>query len=279
MTILLIGACGYVGNVVYSDLVTDKDIVCVDILERGNPGNIPMPAPSVMDYRYLTAQDLADFDTIILLGAVSSRQDNGKTFETNIVGFNALLNNITHQRLIYASSAAVYSGFGRSATTEKTLDGCTMYDLSKLVNDHLAALSGKECYGLRFGTINGPSPNISNNLMMNAMVHTARTEGYVRVNNVTARRPILGISDVTRAIRAVVEGPKKPGVYNLASFNSTVGELASAVSATFGVPIHTQPDTPTYDCVMSAKKFERAYRFKFQATAESIIADLMEKTS
>ena len=39
-------------------------------------------------------------------------------------------------------------------------------------------MSGKRTYGLRFGTVDGPSPNSRNDLMLNRMVDTALNDGF-----------------------------------------------------------------------------------------------------
>jgi nucleoside-diphosphate-sugar epimerase len=276
--ILLIGSCGYIGTPLYSMLTKmDAKVHCIDICRRGNPASIPV---QVTDYGLLRYEDLIHYDTVILLAGHSSVADatadpNG-AFRNNVVQFHRLLELLKdHQRLIYASSSSVYSGFGATVASEDAVAQTNMYDFSKLVDDALATMSGKQCYGLRFGTVNGPSANIRNDLMLNRMVDTALREKQVVIQNPKVRRPVLGIHDLARAVSAIVNGDGAPGIYNLASFNSTVASLGATVADELNVPLVLGEPTPTYDFAIHTTKFQEAYNFQFQETAVSIVRDLI----
>ena len=65
---------------------------------------------------------------------------------------------------------------------------------------------------------------------MNTMFKTALRDGVITVNNPSIWRPILSIEDAATAyIRAVEANAKISGVFNLASGNYTVGEVADVV--------------------------------------------------
>ncbi len=67
-------------------------------------------------------------------------------------------------------------------------------------------------------------------LIVNTMFKTALRDGVVTVNNPSIWRPILSIEDAATAyIRAVEANMKISGVFNLASGNYTVGEVADVV--------------------------------------------------
>lgn len=274
--ILLVGGCGYIGTAVYRRL-RSVPVDIIDIQRRGNPADLPYLR---IDYGKITDRFLSRYDTIILLAAHSSVgdavADQSGAFANNVVAFQRLLELMTdRQRLVYASSSSVYSGFGAFAASENMPDSGNMYDLSKLVDDALAGLSGKRCYGLRFGTVCGPSANIRNDLMLNRMVHTALAEGKVHVANPQVHRPILGINDLTAAITAIVNGDGMPGIYNLASFNATVAELGATVASALDVPLVLGEPTPTYDFEIDTAKFEAEYGFRFRETAGSIVNQLI----
>lgn len=274
--ILLLGGCGYVGSALHPALPPSTQ--CMDLCKRGNPANMDVV---VDDYGNVSFEQLRKFDTIILLAAHSSVgqavNDPRAAFHNNVVKFHRLLELLEdNQRLIYASSSSVYSGFGAETVSEEPRVG-NLYDLSKYIDDALAALSGKHCYGLRFGTVNGPSPNIRNDLMLNRMVQTAITKGIVEVQNPQVRRPILGIHDLVRAIQAILDTPDAPaGVYNVASFNATVTELGGTVAELLGVPLVVGPYTQTYDFEIETTKFRDTFDFEFQETARSIVMNLLE---
>lgn len=278
--ILLIGGCGYVGSALYPALSANASVQVMDICRRGNPSGFSV---LVEDYGNIKLEHLRHFDTIILLAAHSSVGqavgDPGAAFHNNVVKFHRLLEMLQdHQRLIYASSSSIYSGFGASAASENPEAG-NLYDLSKYIDDALAALSGKQTYGLRFGTVNGPSPNIRNDLMLNRMVQSALVDHCVQIQNPQVHRPILGIRDLVRAVQTIVDGDRAPGIYNLASFNATVYQLGYLVAELIGVPYQVGEDTKCYDFEIETTKFEKTYDFEFLDTIQSIVMDLVESAN
>jgi nucleoside-diphosphate-sugar epimerase len=233
-----------------------------------------------LDYAHLTHDFLGRYDEIILMAGHSSVpmaiKDPSGAFYNNIVAFHRLLEMLDDdQRLIYASSSSVYSGFGAEAASESLPSQTNAYDFSKLADDVLAHLSGKQCYGLRFGTVNGPSPNLRTDIMLNKMVDVAQRTGEVRIQNPTVRRPILGINDLTRAIRTILHGDGASGIYNLASFNSTVAALGATVADVMDIPLITGAPAPSYDFEIDTTKFQTTYDFTFHETAASIVQDLI----
>jgi nucleoside-diphosphate-sugar epimerase len=172
----------------------------------------------------------------------------------------------------------VYTGVGGQVVDEnwKTFNFMNMYDFTKYACDAVSQLLYKNFYALRFGTVNGPSENIRLDLIINRMVWSGLTKGKVQMSNPQIRRPILGISDLCRSVDAIVRGPDVPGIYNLASFNTTVAEVAHAVSAALDCEIEHLPDSPSYDFSMHTNKLSDVYKIKPQDTLESIIQELID---
>lgn len=274
MSVLLIGGCGYIGSALYCTLAEDFDVSVWDTEVRGNPGNIPHLGKDFTDgWGYIQEGD----DIILLAGyssVASAEADPTNAFWDNIVGFYEILRDLRpDQRLIYASTSSIYSGFGSDLVSEDGPRG-NMYDFTKYADDCLALMSDKNVWGLRFGTVNGPSPNTRWDLMLNKMCKDAKEEGVVTITNPGVHRPILGINDLCRAVRAILDGEGRPGIYNLASFNSSVLTLGRAVSRDFGGTLQYGPRSTTYDFAISSRKFKEEYSFTFQETAGSIIQDL-----
>src|ERR1019366_7330445 len=118
--ILLIGSSGYIGSRLYHDLHDTHTIHCIDTNRRGNPGHVPSKH---IDYTHLTRDFISHYDEVILLAGHSSVpmsvKDASGAFYNNIVAFQHLLEILDDdQRLIYASSSSVYSGFGGEAASE-----------------------------------------------------------------------------------------------------------------------------------------------------------------
>jgi nucleoside-diphosphate-sugar epimerase len=82
----------------------------------------------------------------------------------------------------------------------------------------------------RQGTVSGFSPRMRLDLIVNAMFKSALQEGTITVNNPAIWRPILAIQDAVSAYTRAVEAPKEiSGIFNIASENYTVGEVADYV--------------------------------------------------
>lgn len=223
-----------------------------------------------------------DTDATILLAGHSSvkmcENDPDGAWVNNVDFFRSVLRN--SKKLIYASSASVYDGVAdpRETCTDFNLKG--VYDLTKRTIDNLALLSDKEFYGLRFATVNGWSPNLRVDVMLNKMVYDAKENGVIIVTNPQLIRPILGINDLGRAVQAIVDSKEdKKGIYNLASFSASVLDMAQAVGDKYEVPVEVRETNATpYAFGIDTSKFRTAYNFEFTDTMESII-DSLDKPS
>lgn len=276
--ILLIGGCGYIGSELGPFLTQHGyQVDNIDQELFGNPAGLKNQR---RDYRTLSRDELAKYDTVIVLAAHSSVQmamrDPSAAFGNNIAGFAELLDKLDAQTLLYASSSSVYSGVAGNPVDESwaSFSVGNIYDFSKYANDCLAGFSGKRTLGLRFGTVNGPSPNLRTDIMINKMVLTGLRDGKVCIANPGVYRPILALADLCRAVLALLQTPDTRGVYNLASFNATVSEIGHAIAGLLSVPILALPDSPTYDFSMQTGRIERECGFKFTQTLPSIVRAL-----
>jgi nucleoside-diphosphate-sugar epimerase len=219
-------------------------------------------------------------------------------FNNNVRNFIDLIEKLDKQKLIYASSSSVYGSVGGKTVNEKYhgFEPYNQYDISKHTADLYAQKSDVEYYGLRFGTVNGSSPVLRTDVMINAMVNSALRDGHIKLYIKDTMRPILGINDLCRGIKSIVESDEdRRGLYNLASFNKTAEQIAYEVADVMGVEVKEYETDPTqvknvksqtkaYNFSISTLKFRRDFKFKFQDTVESITTDLiknwdsMEKT-
>jgi UDP-glucose 4-epimerase len=277
--VLVTGGRGYVGTVLTAHLAARGCAVAsVDLEYFGNFGSA---GSRKIDYRDLPADELNSYDAVIhLAGHSSVRMANGDpaaALDNNINGFFALLQKLDGPKLIYASSASVYSGLGGEPASEEhvSFTVANVYDFTKHGGDCLAALYGKEYYALRFGTVNGVSPNLRTDLIINSMVRSALLKGSVSVFNPQVHRSILVLSDLVRAVETILNGPKAPGIYNLASFSATVGEIAEEIGRILNVPLAYGPNSSTYDFVLDTRKFQRTFDFAFKQTIESVVLELV----
>ena len=294
---LIIGGCGYIGSRLFNYLKQKQyEVVSLDLELFGNP-NIQNTKEN---YKDLTKEDIARFDNVILLAGHSSvkmcESNMIGCFKNNVQYFVELLSKISkNQKFIYASSSSVYGNVNRNIVTEECEEyvAGSFYDLSKAEIDHYVKIFNEvNFYGLRFGTVNGFSPNTRNDVMINAMVSSAITNKEVKVFNPMIRRPILYINDLCRAVETIIlEGNhSNRGLYNLASFNSTadiIGRKTSEVFDDVKLSVIEREPTPeeninkklnskVYDFAISSDKFISTFNFKFEGTIKDIALELKE---
>jgi len=286
--ILIIGGNGYVGSFLNHTFQKDFNITNIDLNWFSSQSN-----PS--DFKDLTKEYLSEFESIILLAGHSSVkmcQDNMiSSFRNNVQNFVELLGKIDKdQKLIYAGSSSVYGHTKNSIVSEdyNTFVPNNYYDLTKQIIDTYALQSGLNFYGLRFGTVNGWAPNLRVDIMINSMVHSALQDGHIKLYIKDIMRPILGINDLSRAIKKIIDSDERnPGIYNLASFNSTAEEIAISVSNILNIPIkeyqtndlekitNAKLQTNAYNFAISSNKFEKNFNFKFKEDVDSIVKSLI----
>ncbi|HMD83065.1 MAG TPA: SDR family oxidoreductase [Terriglobia bacterium] len=241
MKILIAGGAGYLGCVLIPKLLDRgyrADVV--DLFWFGNhlPQEVGVVQSDIFD---LTPQDLAGYDQVIFLAGLSNdpmaEYSPSKNFIFNAAS-PAYLAYIAKQakvkRFIHAGSCSVY-GYTENELYDETCPvSCTYpYGISKLQGEQAVlqlATSDFSVISLRKGTISGYSPRMRLDLIVNTMFRCAVADRVITVNNPTIWRPILSIEDAAKAyIRAVEADLKISGIFNVASANHTVGEVADLV--------------------------------------------------
>ena len=247
-----------------------------------------------VDFKNLTRDYYSEFDNIILLAGHSSVKmsegDLNSCFNNNVRNFIDLIEKLDKQKLIYASSSSVYGSVGGKTVNEKYFgfEPYNQYDISKHTADLYAQKSDVEYYALRFGTVNGYSPFLRSDVMINAMVNSAIVDGHIKLYIKDTMRPILGINDLCEAIRYILASDEdKRGLYNLASFNKTAEQIAYEVANVMGVQVqefeadptqikNTKNQTKAYNFSISTLKFRKEFGFKFKDTVESLATELRD---
>jgi nucleoside-diphosphate-sugar epimerase/2-polyprenyl-3-methyl-5-hydroxy-6-metoxy-1,4-benzoquinol methylase len=305
--ILVIGGRGYCGSFIVDNLIKNKNyrITIVDPCYYGNikfDKTIHCLNNKIQD---LPKEFLSEFNVIILLGGQGSASNNKNllnVIDNNIRNFSYIISNINkNQKFIYASSSSVYGRTDNKDVDEtyNTFTPYNYYDWSKESIDQLTKIEldknkDLQIFGLRFGTVNGFSRNFRNDVMINSMVYNAINNGKIFVTNHNINRPILGINDLFNAINTIIEKgiSTHSGIYNLNSFNSTVGEIGEMVSKIVGVPIEEplpqdnvvggrnppvnfKMSSTAYDFRINSDKFIKTFDFKFYDTLSTITQDIL----
>jgi len=286
MKTLIIGGTGYIGSRLYKEMICDYEVDTVDLEWFGNNVN---SNNYKMDFRELTENFLSCYDVVILLAGHSSvgmcQKDMISSFNNNVLNFIHILEKLRKisklkpLKFIYASSSSVYGNkhMHISSETEEEFTPHNYYDLTKHVIDQYAKLSESlEYYGLRFGTVNGASPTIRNDIMINAMFESAKNNNSVKYSNPQNYRPILDISDLVNAVKTIIKCGKyeKRGLYNIISFNESVFNIAKRVSDILKVDITENVSNNIYSFSASNEKFSKVFDFCFKGSIESIVGDI-----
>jgi nucleoside-diphosphate-sugar epimerase len=281
--ILIIGGNGYVGSRLIHDLQNKYDMHSVDLCWFGQDLDYSIRE----DYKNLTKDYVAQFETIILLaGHASVKMCDGElsaSWSNNVSNFIGLVKKLDKsQLLIYASTGSVYTAGNAVSTEESFIDfkPNNNYDITKYSLDMHALSFIKDGYnivGFRFGTVNGWSPNCRDDVMINSMTRRSIEQGTISINNKNIMRPILGITDIVRAVDTVIQNPIT-GIYNLASFYTTVDDISSKVSGILLTTIQENPDiVGVYNYVMDVEKFRNTYNFSFNETVDTIVTELVNQ--
>ncbi len=241
MKLLVAGGAGYLGSVLIPRLLDrGYDVDVVELFWFGN--HLPNQVGILnKDIFHLSAEDLRPYDQVMFLAGLSNdpmaEYSPSKNFVLNAaapayLGYIAKIAKV--KRYIYASSCSVY-GYTENELYDETrpVGSSYPYGISKLQGEQAALQLTNDEFSvicLRKGTISGYSPRMRLDLIVNTMFKTALRDGVVTVNNPSIWRPILSIEDAATAyIRAVEANAKISGVFNLASGNYTVGEVADVV--------------------------------------------------
>jgi nucleoside-diphosphate-sugar epimerase len=282
--VLIIGGNGYVGSRLRQVLAQIYTVESVDCCWYNYD-----ETSKRTDYHKLTADYLAKFDAVVLLAGHSSVASCVGPIQdpwlNNVTNFTDLVAKLSWKDipLIYASSASVYGNSlpGQLFTeTNRRFIPVNNYDITKYTLDleaRVAISNGQPVMGLRFGTVNGWAPNLRADVMINAMYDSASTQGKITVFNKHINRALLGIEDLCRGIARCIEQPVS-GIYNMASFNSSVGDIAGAVAEQLNVPVVDKGVTANaYDFGLDTTLFQQTFGFTFTETPATIVDSLIKK--
>ena len=241
MKLLIAGGAGYLGCALIPRLLErDYNIDVVDVFWFGR--NLP-PAAGIVnkDIFDLTVADLAGYDQVVFLAGLSNDPMADYSPSKNFI-YNAaapaylayIAKKAGVRRYVYASSCSVY-GYTENDLYDETRPVSSMYPygIAKLQGEQAVmnlADSSFSVIALRKGTVSGFSPRMRLDLIINTMFKCAVRDNEIVVNNPSIWRPILGMEDAVSAyIRSIEAHEATTGIFNIASGNYTVGEVADQV--------------------------------------------------
>jgi nucleoside-diphosphate-sugar epimerase len=297
MKILVAGGAGFIGSVLIPKLLDrGYGVDVVELFWFGNslPDEVGTVQKDIFD---LSVEDLNGYEQVIFLAGLSNDPMAEYSPSKNFI-FNAaapaylayISKKAGVKRYVYASSCSVYGYTENELYDENRPAVCGYpYGISKLQGEQAALQLQDDRFSvisLRKGTACGYSPRMRLDLIINTMFKSAMRDRTITVNNPSIWRPILSIEDAASAyIRTVEADYKISGVFNIASGNYTVGEVADRVRRSIemytGWKINLQikfiQDFRNYK--VTIQKAQNVLSFHPQNDVASIIASLIENRS
>ena len=191
------------------------------------------------------------------------------------------------KRFIYASSCSVYGyTLDKLYGEDDPVTSDYPYGISKLQGEKGCLQMQDDDFSviaLRQGTVCGYSPRMRMDLIVNTMFKDALTKGKITVNNPSIWRPIYDIRDaVTGYLRAMQANYSINGVFNVASGNYTVGQVADIIKAevdeltgsNVSINIHHRTDYRNYK--IKTDQASTKLGFKSQFDVKDIIHHLYD---
>jgi len=225
LRVLVTGHDGYIGTVLVPTFrAAGHEVVGLDSglfsgCVFGRDGEAP--AALSKDVRDVEPGDLAGFDAVVHLAAISNDPlgdlNPGCTFDINhraSIRLAECARQAGVSRFLYSSSCSVYGASSPDdvLTEEAAFRPVTPYGESKVrVEEDLTKLaddSFSPTY-LRNATAYGVSPRLRGDLVVNNLVGWAFATGSVYIkSDGTPWRPLVHIEDISRAFLAVLEAPR-----------------------------------------------------------------------
>jgi len=277
--VFIIGHRGYIGSYLLQELRSDPSL------------NVSVPPDDIKkgsDFRVESA------DIVIYLGGmVGSFQCNSTTerrvFDANVGDIMAVAAKMKPGALlIYASTAALYEGYGMSEPTENVLLHTHLFDKytrSMYCREaNLRTLTHIHTIGLRLGTTTGISPSQKKTSIYIKMLRDAVLYGKISVSGAHMGRSILWMQDLLQVVNKIVHSDlssrlTRHNIYNVCSFNSTVAKIANELGCKTGSRVLYCEDTDMQKNIlgfsMNTSALERDFGVEWRGRNSIIVDELL----
>jgi len=229
--ILVTGGAGYLGSHVVNILgsraiVYDRLLYTDEYLK-----DTEFVRANVADYPLLQ-QYLDRVDCVIWLAAIvgdpGCKVQPEMAVETNDRAVRYLAEHF-NGKIIFTSSCSAYGANTTPADETASLNPLSLYAETKINAERY--LANKNALILRLGTLHGISDRMRFDLVVNVLTLRAMTTKQIEIYGGSQWRPLLGVREAAEFIARQVDQEYSPGIYNLASENLRIVDVAHRVKA------------------------------------------------
>ena len=294
MKVLLAGGAGYIGSKL-APMLIDRgyEVDVLDLFWFGDylPNTVNKIKKSIFDF---SKDEVKGYDQVIFLAGLSNDPMAEYSPSLNFIhnasapaylGYISKLAGV--KRFIYAGSCSVY-GYTENELYDEESPAVSNYPygISKLQGEQAVLQMVDNNFSvicLRQGTVSGYSPRMRLDLIVNTMFKSALLTNIITVHNPAIWRPVLGINDaVTAYIRSIESDANISGIFNVASGNFTVGEVADLVKncinsnmdKEINLNIEHRQDYRNYK--VSIERARNMLSYKPRSDIEAIVQDLID---
>jgi len=287
MSTLITGGAGFIGsNLVEELLKAGEDIVVLDNMHTGSPGNLEGLQGS-MKLIQASCNDLPGMDIhpemIYHLGIASSSpmyKKNPYLVGESLNGFTAVfeLARRTGARVVYASSSSLYNGLLPPHREDMTILVADYYTEARLAMERMAELY-KQLYdvdslGMRFFSVYGPKEEAKKeyaNMVTQFLWEMRAGRTPVIFGDGSQTRDFTYVKDVVRALRLAMKSDYH-GILNVGTGKAySFNDVIEILNQKLGLSVKPQyAKNPIKNYVMHTladiSKAEREIGFKAQST-------------
>jgi nucleoside-diphosphate-sugar epimerase len=277
--ILITGGAGYLGSHV-TNLLKDRCIVYDCLLYTDEYlKEVEFVRGDVTNYPLLkTYLDQVDYVVWLaaIVGDAACMVNPQKAIATNFEAVKFLSRNFDGP-IIFTSSCSTYGVSDKIATESSPLSPQSLYAETKIRAEQ--CLINKQALILRLGTLHGLSERMRFDLVVNILTMRAILNGQIEVFGGKQYRPLLSVKDAAEFIASLVDRDWQPGIYNLASENLSILEVAQIVKEEIPEVKINIVDSPFEDkrnYRVDSSKAEKLLGFKGKRFVRDSVRELAE---